>query len=152
MSDRTALLEELRVRFQEVIAAERRLRGRDSHRPEGLSVAHVRVLFRLAKAEGHQLPAGRLAAAVEVSPASLSQMVDGLERRGVVERIRSEEDRRVVVLHLTDAGLQQVREQRDRFLAIWERELAELPDADLEAAAKVLVRFRSVFDSLCDDV
>ncbi len=39
------------------------------------------------------------------STANITTVVDNLEKRGLVERIRSFEDRRYITLHLTDAGL-----------------------------------------------
>lgn len=38
------------------------------------------------------------------SGGNVTTVVDNLERRGLVERIRSEEDRRFVTVHLTEAG------------------------------------------------
>ena len=39
-----------------------------------------------------------------VSNATASARIDRLERRGFVERLRSDVDRRVVLVHLTEAG------------------------------------------------
>ena len=43
---------------------------------------------------------------------SLSSVIDTMEKGGLVTRVRSAEDRRVVTVHLTDKG-------RDRFEEIW---------------------------------
>ena len=45
-----------------------------------------------------------------VSPSSMTRLVDGLERKGWVERVRSTEDRRKVIVRLNDAG----REEAER--------------------------------------
>src|SRR2546421_2223056 len=39
-----------------------------------------------------------------VSPASMTQMLDRLADAGLVERVRSDNDRRIVAARLTDAG------------------------------------------------
>ncbi len=44
------------------------------------------------------------------STANMTTVVDNLEKRGLVERVRSREDRRYITLHLTDAGLQLIAE------------------------------------------
>ncbi len=44
------------------------------------------------------------------STANITTVVDNLEKRGLVERIRSDQDRRYITLHLTDAGLNLIRE------------------------------------------
>jgi DNA-binding MarR family transcriptional regulator len=45
-----------------------------------------------------------LAVALGVAPATVTAVVDGLERRGHVTRVRDERDRRVVRVALTAAG------------------------------------------------
>jgi len=45
-----------------------------------------------------------LADVVEISSASLTGIVDRLEDRGLARRVRSDEDRRVVTVELTEAG------------------------------------------------
>ena len=47
---------------------------------------------------------GRLGELVGLSAASLSRLVDRLERRGLVSRRRESEDRRYVEIHLEPAG------------------------------------------------
>lgn len=45
-----------------------------------------------------------LAQAVGSSPSAMTRLVDGLAKRDWVERVRSDEDRRRVNVHLTDEG------------------------------------------------
>jgi DNA-binding MarR family transcriptional regulator len=47
---------------------------------------------------------GQLAAVLDVSPATVVQLVDHLEQRGLLTRQRDSADRRVYRLHLTDQG------------------------------------------------
>ncbi len=49
------------------------------------------------------------AKALWITPASLSGVADRLERDGLLRRQRSAADRRVVTLHITDAGRERVR-------------------------------------------
>jgi MarR family 2-MHQ and catechol resistance regulon transcriptional repressor len=51
-----------------------------------------------------------LAAKVLKSAGNMTTVVDNLQRRGLVERTRDEEDRRVVTIHLTDRGESLIRE------------------------------------------
>ncbi len=44
------------------------------------------------------------------STANMTTVVDNLEKRGLVERVRSSEDRRYITLHLTEAGFQLIKE------------------------------------------
>jgi DNA-binding MarR family transcriptional regulator len=75
------------------------------HWPGGkLSLVHLNVMMTL-DADG-ALPMGALAEAMDVSQASVTGIVDRMEQRGLVERQRDDEDRRVVRVALTDEGRQ----------------------------------------------
>ncbi len=78
-------------------------RARRTHRGgPGLSPAARSVL---AFVHAHGPSAHRdLAVALGVAPATVTAVVDGLERRGHVARTRDERDRRVVRVSLTDTG------------------------------------------------
>jgi DNA-binding MarR family transcriptional regulator len=67
-----------------------------------ISLVHLNVLA-LVEAEG-PMPMGKLADALDVSVASLTGIVSRMELRGLVQRVHSEHDRRVVLVRQTDAG------------------------------------------------
>lgn len=141
-----AALDELRVAFGAMLAAERRLRGREGHVADGLSLSHFRMLTCLLDADG--LPAGRLAAAADLTPASTTQMLDLLEARGMVVRERDAMDRRVVVARLTDEGRELTVARRESFRALWVETLGDLDDRELAAGVQVLQRVARLFTTL----
>jgi len=73
----------------------------------GLGRSDVRALVAIMDAAraGRPMTAGALGAAVELSSASVTALVDRLERVGHVERVRDEHDRRRVVLEMTPAAM-----------------------------------------------
>ena len=73
----------------------------------GLGRTDVRALVAIMDAarSGQALTAGALGAAVELSSASVTALVDRLERAGHVQRVRDPADRRRVVLHMTDSAM-----------------------------------------------
>jgi DNA-binding MarR family transcriptional regulator len=73
-------------------------------RDAGLSHYEYYVLAMLSETPGRALRMSRLAAATNATLPRLSHVVARLERRGLVERLASTEDRRAIVAHLTDAG------------------------------------------------
>jgi DNA-binding MarR family transcriptional regulator len=77
-----------------------------------LSLIHLNVLIELDL--NGPMAMGRLAEILEVSVASTTGIVDRMEKRGFVERRHDEGDRRVVLVHLTQAG-------QDVFTSIEER-------------------------------
>ena len=68
----------------------------------GLSMARTKVLMRLREQGPTRQSA--LASAFELSPHSITDMVDALERRGLVERQPDPTDRRAKLVAITDAG------------------------------------------------
>jgi DNA-binding MarR family transcriptional regulator len=69
-----------------------------------LSLIHLNVLT-LLEAEG-SMSMSRLAEALDVSVASTTGIVDRMEKRGLVERRHDLADRRVVLVHPAERGLQ----------------------------------------------
>ncbi|MGH3180114.1 MAG: MarR family winged helix-turn-helix transcriptional regulator [Streptosporangiaceae bacterium] len=69
----------------------------------GLSMARTKVLLRLR--EQGPVRQSVLAAAFGLSPHSIIDIVDGLERRGMAERRPDPTDRRAKLVAITDAGL-----------------------------------------------
>jgi DNA-binding MarR family transcriptional regulator len=71
--------------------------------PSGpLSLVHLHVLAVLD--EAGSLPMGELAESLDVSQASATGIVDRMEQRGLVQRRRDDEDRRVIRVGQTAAG------------------------------------------------
>jgi DNA-binding MarR family transcriptional regulator len=138
----------VREEFSCLMGAERRLRGRDQHRKadDGLTVAQVRALLALDRSDA--ATAGEVAEAARLSPASVTAMLDDLERDGIVTRVRSDADRRQVLVTLTDEGRAVLKKRRRLWLQRWDRALADVPERDLDAAADVLRRISGLLDEL----
>lgn len=143
---RAAAIEAVAQSFKGASAAIRRLRGRDTHRPGALSHAQYQVLFELLRRG--ESPAGELAAIAEVSPASITQMLDRLADAGLVARVRSEEDRRVVVSRLTDAGHAACERRRAAIEPLLAEVFADFSMAELRTAAAVLDQLTTLFERL----
>jgi DNA-binding MarR family transcriptional regulator len=145
-SPRLAELQELGVAFRSLFRSLSRLRGRDTHLA-GSELSHAQFELLLELHERGPLSAGELASAAQLSPATVTQMLEHLAASGHVERVRLECDRRVVVSHLTDRGRREIEAKRARWQARWERALADVDVEDLRAATGVLTRLRAVFES-----
>jgi DNA-binding MarR family transcriptional regulator len=119
--------EQLARSFKASMAAVRRLRGRESQCPGELSDAQYSLLFCLRTHS--DLPTSELAIAADLSPASTTEMLDGLAAAGLVVRERSQRDRRVVLTSLTDRGRDLVEERRARYEPRWRAASACRPGA-----------------------
>jgi DNA-binding MarR family transcriptional regulator len=70
---------------------------------EGLTHAQWTPLFVLFKGRASTL--AELARELHIDPGALTRTLDRLEAKGLCKRVRSQEDRRVSYLELTEAGL-----------------------------------------------
>jgi DNA-binding MarR family transcriptional regulator len=70
----------------------------------GITEGGYGVLVNLSEAPGRRLRMCDLAAQLHLSPSGLTRRLDGLVRQGLVTREPSEQDRRVTLAVLTDAG------------------------------------------------
>ena len=86
-------------------------------RAHGISLAEYDVLVSLAHAPGGRLRMAELADAVLLSRSGLTRLVDRLETRGLVERVRCRGDARGLNATLTDAGMERLREATPTHLA-----------------------------------
>ncbi|HEX3360650.1 MAG TPA: MarR family transcriptional regulator [Solirubrobacterales bacterium] len=145
---RDAALAGLREEFGALLGAERRLRSRDSHRkePGGLTYAQVRALFVLGDHE--ESTAGEIAEQARLSPGAVSGMLDELEEQGIVSRVRCADDRRRVLVTLTDAGRKVLGERKRRWAKRWEDSMDGVDDHDLEAAVEVMRRISAALDEV----
>jgi DNA-binding MarR family transcriptional regulator len=67
-----------------------------------ITAAQYVILVKLASGETDS--ASTLCKGVSYDPGAMTRMIDRLERKGLVRRVRSPDDRRKVLLELTDEG------------------------------------------------
>jgi DNA-binding MarR family transcriptional regulator len=70
--------------------------------PFDITAAQYVILVRLASGETDS--ASTLCRGVSYDPGAMTRMIDRLERKGLVRRVRSPDDRRKVIVELTDEG------------------------------------------------
>src|SRR6266566_4551633 len=107
----------------------------------GVSMTHMHVLWML---QHHgDLPMSRMADLLDVSFSNATGIVDRMEERGLVERVRVPDDRRVVLVRITDRGIQAIEEteafKQDRLQEI----LSHLDEAQVTRLAAGLDDIRA---------
>jgi DNA-binding MarR family transcriptional regulator len=142
---RETQLTDLGMAFRRVFRGFSRLRGRDTHLG-GAELSHAQFELLIELHERGELPAGELATAARLTPATVTQMLDHLAEQGHVERVRSQTDRRVVVSRLTRQGSRAIEAKREAWKSRWEHALAGLQIDELRAATRVLERLAAMVD------
>lgn len=142
-AEREAAVTELGTAFKGAFRSLRSLRGRETHRGDEIGHAQFELLIELY-ASG-PMHAGELAEAVSASAATVSGMLDGLSEAELIERTRSESDRRIVVIKLTRRGRRKVEARKAVWQRRWQEALEGLDDDELRVAARVLDRIHGIF-------
>ncbi|GAA3290475.1 MarR family winged helix-turn-helix transcriptional regulator [Streptomyces cinereospinus] len=101
----------------------------------GLSVPRKRVLGALTEGPVRQ---GTLAAAFAVTPRTITELVDGLQRDGLVERRDDPADRRARLVCLTPAGRLADEQAKAARAEVIGGMFADLPAEDRAALARIL--------------
>jgi DNA-binding MarR family transcriptional regulator len=107
----------------------------------GITARQATLMWLVKRCPGLSL--AELAAEEGISPPAMSGHVDRLERAGLIERVRSSDDRRRVGLRLTDEGqklMRRVRARRTTWLADRLRALDPAELHAIEAAVPALAR------------
>ena len=103
-----------------------------------LSPIQIQTMLFLRSHEESLARVGELAQELMTTPATVSEMISALDRKGLVEKVRSEDDGRVRVLRLTEAGVDVADGLTD-----WARPLEEafsrFDDAEQAVALRVLL-------------
>jgi DNA-binding MarR family transcriptional regulator len=148
-SSRQDAITELGTSFRRAFRSLRSMRGRDTHRGDEIGHAQFELLVELA-VRG-PLHAGELAEVVGASAATVSGMLDNLCAAELVERSRSESDRRLVVVKLTRRGKRKVEARKALWRRRWEEALEGLDEEELRIASRVLDRIGDIFTERPED-
>jgi DNA-binding MarR family transcriptional regulator len=106
----------------------------------GISLGHLQILWILQ--EHGPLPVSRLADWLGIGAPNATGLLDRMAQRGLVERVRDAEDRRVVLARATDLGLAAVAEHDGWRVELIEDLLGPLPTEQVLALAASVRRAR----------
>jgi DNA-binding MarR family transcriptional regulator len=107
-------------------------------REHGLPLTSYEVLLYLADAQGGHLRMGELADRLLLSRSGITRLVDRLERQGMIERERCEDDGRGFNAVLTAAGRRKLDAARPAHLGGVRRHfLAQLEPGELDSLAAI---------------
>jgi DNA-binding MarR family transcriptional regulator len=121
-------------------------RGDGAGPDAGLTLSQYGLLELLVDRQSARVQ--ELAAHAGITPSTATRILDALQRRGVVERTRSDEDRRAVAVSLTEAGRQVVHAEQEWLRGRQRTFYAALPGAEQELAPDLLFRLAALIDEL----
>jgi len=117
----TKLLEFLEKYHEELIAARSTIAG--------IPEAQYRMLFHLQNSP--PMPMSSLGNSLFFTKAYMTKLVDSLAKDGFVERHPDPIDRRVINIHITDAGLKKIQDANSLMLACVMEKLSQISPKDM---------------------
>lgn len=109
--------------------------------PFELTFARYEALMLLYFSRTGSLPLGKMGTRLQVHPTSVTNLIDGLEKLGYVERTPHPSDRRTTLATLTERG-RAVADESTRALHEIRFGTAPLTKAELETLTRTLTRLR----------
>lgn len=137
--------------YDEILVALRRItraidiQSKKLARVSGLTAPQLLVMQAIRK-EGHAKPSS-IAQDVLLSQATVTTIIDRLEKSDLVSRERSTTDRRVVFVSLTDDGQDRLRKAPELLQAGFIRQLDKLEDWERSLIVASLQRVASMMDA-----
>jgi len=125
----------------------RKARGRAVHAtPDGLTHSQFRLLSALSRTT--DVRCVQLAEQLGVTAPTVTRMLTGLEKQGMVERARTVDDRRGVSIRLTAAGQQALRAKNEVISAKRQELYDSLTPAERRQAERLFRRLAEQLDVL----
>lgn len=109
--------------------------------PFELTFARYEALMLLYFSRAGSLPLGKMGARLQVHPTSVTNLIDGLEKLGYVERTPHSSDRRTTLAAITERG-RAVAQQATEALHEIRFGTAPLTKSDLETVTRTLAKLR----------
>ena len=133
-----------------LISLRKIMRAADLHsqklmKASGLTAPQLLVMQAIAK-EGNP-PTSTLARHIAVSQATMTRIIDRLERAGLVRREKSTTDKRVVNISLTNAGQLKLESAPEALQEEFLRRFQELEDWEQQLLRSSLLRVAKMMDA-----
>lgn len=134
------------MRVQQILMA----RLNELLRPLDLTFPRYEALMLLYLSSRGSLPLGKIGDRLQVHRTSVTNLVDGLEKAGLVERLPHESDRRTTLASITPKG-RKVAEAATAALNGARFATAPLGPAELDALSAALAGYRAEADGFAGD-
>jgi DNA-binding MarR family transcriptional regulator len=109
-----------------------------------LTLPQAQVLRVLRRS---QMPTGQLASELRISAPAITQLTDRLLRKGLIERRAAADDRRCVIVALSEKGAGLVDQFRESRRDIFSRAIADLSETDRRLVVELLGKVVKALES-----
>ncbi len=99
-------------------------------------------VLRILRGEGRPLPSLEIAERMIQETPAITGLIDRLEKLGLVQRTRCEEDRRVVFVSITDKGTELLSQLDTPVVELHQSLVSHMTNAEITQLNKLLVKAR----------
>ena len=112
------------------------------------SSTELRLMFEIlsAKYEGRRLISTQLATLLGVTRSAVSQIVNHLEKRGVVKRVADEVDRKIAYIELTEDAMARYQEDLSKCQAFTGRVIEKFGEENFQTMFTLLTEFTDLLE------
>ena len=132
--------EEIEALLNDILALVKR-KNRGLMETYGITPLQYRAL-KIIKDEHPTM--GDLCDLLYLSSSTVTELIDRLESNNLVRRIRSKEDRRVILLEITDEGISLLKNIREKKLEILSKALNLLSEDEKDEIKRSLIRLYNI--------
>jgi DNA-binding MarR family transcriptional regulator len=135
---------------QVLVSLRRLIRATDLHSKQLMKTAGLtapQLLLLQAIRANSEVTIGELAREISLSQATVTNILDRLENRGMIYRKRSENDKRKVHAYLTDGGIEQLKNAPTPLQEHFVRQFSDLDDWEQNMILSSLQRVAQMMDA-----
>jgi MarR family transcriptional regulator, organic hydroperoxide resistance regulator len=111
---------------------------------DDLSHGEKRILGYLTFFKNGGASSGELSEKLFLSTPRVASALNSLSKKGFIERNRDENDKRMVIVSITEAGKRYVMEKHEEAIAMLEKTLQKLGEKDAKEFVRILKRITEI--------
>lgn len=110
------------------------------HCKDGPRLKDVMLFKAIYRADNHQITMSELASILGESPAAVSQMIAGFEKKGLLQRVHSNTDRRTVYIQIVPEAIDMFQKRMDTHVENVYHYLDYLGESDCAHLRDILIK------------
>ena len=110
------------------------------HCKDGPRLKDAMLFKAIYRADNHQITMSELASILGVSPAAVSQMIAGFEKKGLLQRVHSNTDRRTVYIQIVPEAIDMFQKRMDTHVENVYHYLDYLGESDCAHLRDILIK------------
>lgn len=96
------------------------------------------------------VPSGDLSESLELTTPRVASALNSLAKKGYIERNRDENDKRMVIVSITESGRSYMLEEYNKLISMMQHTLERLGENDAQELIRIIKRIRDITNEMND--